>query len=94
MTRPVYPIVPPAFNRYVALLKLKNLPVGMRLYFDAETYVIRTPTQYIAYRTWMVVIPLIETFPPNQEGCLINWLEQFGYCFEGQPPAPLQIAPA
>lgn len=76
--------VPPAFNRYVALVQLQCLPIGMRLNLDADTYVVRNAGSYIAYRTWMSIFPLIEVFEQGEETGLVNWLEQFGYSFENQ----------
>lgn len=84
MLHPNQCFLPLAFNRYIALLALKKLPANIRMTLDSDTYVIRTETHYIAYRTWMQSVPVIEIFYPNHEVELINWLEQFGYMFESE----------
>jgi hypothetical protein len=83
MSTPVTLHVPPQLTRYLALAALKQLQPGMRLDFDADTYVIRQiePDRYIAYRTWMSAIPLIEVFSVGQESELLNWQAQHGYSF-------------
>ncbi|MGA7936680.1 MAG: hypothetical protein WCA35_24205 [Kovacikia sp.] len=68
-------------SRHLALASLKRLPVGRRLNFDQDTYVLRSEERYVAYRNWMSIVPLVEIFYPNQEQGLIQWLEQHGYTF-------------
>jgi hypothetical protein len=80
--------LPLVFNRYVALLALKRLPAKTRITFDADTYVIRNQEHYVAYRTWMKVLPVIEIFYPGDEVELIDWLEKFGYTFESESFQP------
>ncbi len=74
--------VPPSLSRYLVVANLKCLEVGARLDLDADTYVIRAEDRYVAYRTWMSVLPMVEVFYPDNEYGLVRWLEQFGYSFE------------
>jgi hypothetical protein len=80
--------LPLLFNRYLTIVSLRELPTRTRMSFDKDTYVIRSHHYYVAYRTWMKVIPLIETFDLGQEAELVNWLEQFGYEFESEAFQP------
>jgi hypothetical protein len=58
------------------------MTTGSRLDFDPDTYVLRENNRYVAYRTWMSIMHLVEVFDPGSESILIQWLEQFGYSFE------------
>jgi hypothetical protein len=80
--------LPLPFNRYLTIVSLRELPFRTRMTFDRDTYVIRSQNHYVAYRTWMKVIPLIEVFNLGQEAELVNWLEQFGYEFESEAFQP------
>jgi hypothetical protein len=68
-------------SRSFALVNLEKLTTGERLDFDDQTYVIRRENCYIAYRNWMMVVPLVEVFPLQHKSLVIQWLEQFGYSF-------------
>ena len=81
MSQPAQSRAPHTHSRHLALVALKQLQPGMRLDFDSDTYVIRSDDQYIGYRTWMSILPIIEVFQPTAEYELINWLEQHGYAF-------------
>ncbi|MBW4521478.1 MAG: hypothetical protein KME16_17495 [Scytolyngbya sp. HA4215-MV1] len=81
MFQPIYCSYPLDFSRYAAITALKDLPIGTRLTFDGDTYVIRAKDHYVAYRTWMNIFPLIEVFTPNCESAIVSWLEQFGHVF-------------
>lgn len=82
MTRFTQTNFPASLNRYIALATLKQMTLGTRLDFDRDTYVLRESNRYIAYRTWMSIVHLVEVFDPGSEPTIIQWLEQFGYSFE------------
>jgi hypothetical protein len=84
MLQPIHFSCPLDFSRYAAITALRDLPIGTRLIFDDDTYVIRAKDHYVAYRTWMNAFPLIEVFSPDQDAAIVSWLEQFGHVF-GHP---------
>lgn len=77
--------VPTPLTRYLALAALHQLQPDMRLDLDNDTYVIRQGDRYIAYRTWMSILPMIELFDLGKESELLTWQEQFGYSFKPDP---------
>jgi hypothetical protein len=81
MLQPIHFSCPLDFSRYAAITALRDLPIGTRLIFDDDTYVIRAKNHYVAYRTWMNTFPLIEVFSPDHEAAIVGWLEQFGHVF-------------
>jgi hypothetical protein len=72
-------------TRYLALAALHQLQPDTRLELDNDTYVIRQDDRYIAYRTWMAILPMIELFALGEEPELLSWQEKFGYSFQPDP---------
>ena len=71
--------IPGTFDRYTQIAAIQQLQVGDRLNLDENTYVMRHSNQYVAYRNWLTIVPLIEVFDPGEAAAVMEWLEQFGY---------------